>query len=248
MAKQETKPTNEDELIASSGAELTHPYVPTDTRVTASRPVGKSRFPLRTPLRRITRMRWWPYLALIGPGIIAGSAGNDAGGIATYASTGATYGYQPAVGHAGGYLLFLSGSRNVRSYGSCYRQRAHGPYTREIRRQLVNVRLARCIHSKHRRHDIGVCGYSSRRSDTRRANLGGRTGIGFPGLVADNPGILQARGKDFCGPGPGIHYLYSLRVPGETQLGRCWAVLFPPHFQLSNQAICRRWWRSSAQR
>src|ERR1041384_8765384 len=34
------------------------------------------------------------YLAIIGPGMIAASAGNDAGGIATYASAGAAFGYQ----------------------------------------------------------------------------------------------------------------------------------------------------------
>ena len=33
------------------------------------------------------------YLSVLGPGIIAGNAGNDAGGIATYASVGADYGY-----------------------------------------------------------------------------------------------------------------------------------------------------------
>jgi len=37
--------------------------------------------------------RWWPYLAAVGPGLLAASAGNDAGGIATYASAGAQYGY-----------------------------------------------------------------------------------------------------------------------------------------------------------
>src|SRR5919206_1161179 len=34
------------------------------------------------------------YLAVIGPGMIAANAGNDAGGIATYSSSGAAYGYQ----------------------------------------------------------------------------------------------------------------------------------------------------------
>ena len=33
------------------------------------------------------------YLSVLGPGIIAGNAGNDAGGIATYASVGADYSY-----------------------------------------------------------------------------------------------------------------------------------------------------------
>lgn len=34
------------------------------------------------------------YLAILGPGMIAANAGNDAGGIATYASVGANYGYK----------------------------------------------------------------------------------------------------------------------------------------------------------
>jgi len=37
--------------------------------------------------------RAWPYLLALGPGLLAASAGNDAGGIATYSSAGATYGY-----------------------------------------------------------------------------------------------------------------------------------------------------------
>lgn len=39
------------------------------------------------------RRRIWPYLLALGPGLLAASAGNDAGGIATYASAGASYGY-----------------------------------------------------------------------------------------------------------------------------------------------------------
>jgi Mn2+/Fe2+ NRAMP family transporter len=35
-----------------------------------------------------------PYLAILGPGLVAANAGNDAGGIATYAQAGATYGYE----------------------------------------------------------------------------------------------------------------------------------------------------------
>ena len=43
--------------------------------------------------KRIRRRRLWPYLMALGPGLLAASAGNDAGGIATYASAGASYGY-----------------------------------------------------------------------------------------------------------------------------------------------------------
>jgi NRAMP (natural resistance-associated macrophage protein)-like metal ion transporter len=38
--------------------------------------------------------RFIAYLAIIGPGMVAACAGNDAGGIATYASAGASYGYR----------------------------------------------------------------------------------------------------------------------------------------------------------
>ncbi len=40
-----------------------------------------------------TKWRLVPLLAALGPGIIAASAGNDAGGIATYSAAGASYGY-----------------------------------------------------------------------------------------------------------------------------------------------------------
>jgi NRAMP (natural resistance-associated macrophage protein)-like metal ion transporter len=43
--------------------------------------------------RAAPRFRWLTILALLGPGLISANAGNDAGGIATYASVGAQYGY-----------------------------------------------------------------------------------------------------------------------------------------------------------
>jgi len=50
--------------------------------------------PLQTAIRRFhiprTPLLW---LAIFGPGLIAANAGNDAGGIATYAQAGASYGY-----------------------------------------------------------------------------------------------------------------------------------------------------------
>ncbi|MGH2999655.1 MAG: Nramp family divalent metal transporter [Gaiellaceae bacterium] len=44
-------------------------------------------------MRRLGRRRLVVMLAVVGPGLIAANAGNDAGGIATYASVGAKYGY-----------------------------------------------------------------------------------------------------------------------------------------------------------
>ncbi len=47
-------------------------------------------------LRRLRKSRWarpLAFLGFLGPGLIATTAGNDAGGIVTYASAGAQYGY-----------------------------------------------------------------------------------------------------------------------------------------------------------
>jgi len=43
--------------------------------------------------RRLSSYRFYAYLAILGPGIIAANAGNDASGIATYSSVGAGFGY-----------------------------------------------------------------------------------------------------------------------------------------------------------
>ncbi len=50
--------------------------------------------PVLPPGRRSMRRRILTTLAFLGPGVIAANAGNDAGGIATYASAGAQYGYR----------------------------------------------------------------------------------------------------------------------------------------------------------
>lgn len=54
----------------------------------------RSTLRVRLRLPRLGRRGWLPYVLALGPGILAASAGNDAGGIATYASAGASYGYQ----------------------------------------------------------------------------------------------------------------------------------------------------------
>lgn len=50
------------------------------------------RYPSRLS-RRLSDKRFFAYLAILGPGLIAANAGNDASGIATYATAGAAYGY-----------------------------------------------------------------------------------------------------------------------------------------------------------
>src|SRR5215204_1737841 len=43
--------------------------------------------------RSLSEYRFYTYLAILGPGIIAANAGNDASGIASYSAVGARYGY-----------------------------------------------------------------------------------------------------------------------------------------------------------
>jgi Mn2+/Fe2+ NRAMP family transporter len=59
-------------------------------RITRSLARGRPRLPARL---RSRRSRLLLVLSLLGPGLIAANAGNDAGGIATYSSVGAKYGY-----------------------------------------------------------------------------------------------------------------------------------------------------------
>src|SRR5579871_6384520 len=64
--------------------------VPPVMRRVRSATRGRPRLPARLNPRRA---RIFAMLGLLGPGLIAANAGNDAGGIATYSSIGAKYGY-----------------------------------------------------------------------------------------------------------------------------------------------------------
>ncbi|HEY7892577.1 MAG TPA: Nramp family divalent metal transporter [Solirubrobacteraceae bacterium] len=65
--------------------------VPSVIRRMRAATFGRPRVPGRL---RPRRARLFAVLGLLGPGLIAANAGNDAGGIATYSSVGAKYGYQ----------------------------------------------------------------------------------------------------------------------------------------------------------
>lgn len=76
--------------------ERTHLYTPSADVLQSTQAAtlpGWLRLRPLSPARRLTRTRFWPYVALLGPGVVAAAAGDDAGGIATYASAGASYGY-----------------------------------------------------------------------------------------------------------------------------------------------------------
>src|SRR5947199_9194129 len=64
--------------------------VPPVMRRFRSATLGRQRLPARLSPRRA---RIFAFVGLLGPGLIAANAGNDAGGVATYASAGAKYGY-----------------------------------------------------------------------------------------------------------------------------------------------------------
>src|SRR5579871_4837780 len=64
--------------------------VPPVMRRVRSAARGRPRLPARVDPRRA---RIFALLGLLGPGLIAANAGNDAGGVATYSEAGAKYGY-----------------------------------------------------------------------------------------------------------------------------------------------------------
>jgi len=64
----------------------------TDADAAGQRLLRRSAQRMRRRIER--RPRLFVYLAIFGPGVITASAGNDAGGIATFASVGADHGYQ----------------------------------------------------------------------------------------------------------------------------------------------------------
>src|SRR5947207_10000851 len=64
--------------------------VPAVMRRVRSARLGRPLLPARL---RSRRARIFVFLGLLGPGLIAANAGNDAGGVATYSAAGAKYGY-----------------------------------------------------------------------------------------------------------------------------------------------------------
>src|SRR6185312_16159042 len=65
--------------------------VPAALRRAGSAVRGRPRLPARLTARR---SRLLALLGLLGPGLIAATAGDDAGGIATYSQVGAKFGYE----------------------------------------------------------------------------------------------------------------------------------------------------------
>jgi Mn2+/Fe2+ NRAMP family transporter len=66
-----------------------------DVRNVGRRILRRSAEGVSTMRRSVARRRnLFAYFAIIGPGVITAAAGNDAGGIATFASVGADYGYK----------------------------------------------------------------------------------------------------------------------------------------------------------
>src|SRR5258708_10536256 len=74
-----------------------HPAAQLRTALSAAMPAAAERLrrirPRRPNRPRVSRGKWLVFLSLLGPGIVTASAGNDAGGVATYANAGAQYGY-----------------------------------------------------------------------------------------------------------------------------------------------------------
>lgn len=95
MAKEAAQPDDaaeRDTVPLSAQVAPKRRYTPSPDLLTVG-PARVLKMPQTILLKRLRRFRFFPYIAILGPGVVSAAAGNDAGGIFTYASNGATYGY-----------------------------------------------------------------------------------------------------------------------------------------------------------
>ena len=96
----------------------------------------------RPRLPRRTRRPWLRYLLLIGPGIITACAGNDAGGIATYATARGELRLRPDLGDGHPHPDARRRAGDVRPDGRGHRQGADRPHPRGVLAPLDGIRHA----------------------------------------------------------------------------------------------------------
>jgi NRAMP (natural resistance-associated macrophage protein)-like metal ion transporter len=86
-------------FMATAGADVNAPRTPQTHRITGRLAVGVRRVTHSRPLDRLRGLRnfrrWRPLaiFGFLGPGLITANAGNDAGGIATFSTVGAQFGF-----------------------------------------------------------------------------------------------------------------------------------------------------------
>ena len=167
------------------------------------------------------RKRLLAYLAILGPGMITANAGNDAGGIATFASVGAEHGYR---------LLWLLIPLTI-SLGivqeMCARMGAvTGKGLADLIRERFGVRwtafvMLALLIANGGRHGFRVCRHRGRyrvvwrdppdlRSDRRDCHL-----------VARRQGLVQTSRTSLSADVAGLSGLHRFGLSGASGLGRC---------------------------
>ena len=160
------------------------------------------------------------YLACPRPGLLAASAGNDAGGIATYASAGASYGYgllwaMVLVTLCVGVVQEMSarmGAVTGKGFSDLVRENFSLRTTALILLTLL-VANAGIIVSEF----IGIAAAAELFGVSRY--------IAVPiaavlRLAAGDPRLLRPGGEDLPCPHPGLPGLHRRRLPGQAGLGR----------------------------
>ena len=191
---------------------------------------------LRRRGRRLKSAGWLrkllAYLAILGPGMIAASAGNDAGGIATFAAVGAEQGYRllwiliPITIRPG----LVSG--NVRAHGRGHGQRTCRSDSRTLWRALDRLHHAGTPDRKCRRDRVGVCRYCGGHGVVWRAALSVRSAFRSWHLVARRQEFISTCGTSLSADVAGLPWLHRLGVSCETRLERCCSRVSKPSFSL----------------
>ncbi len=196
---------------------------------------GASRFRHGLFPRLSPRNRLLAYLAILGPGMIAANAGNDASGIATYSTVGAKYGYNLLWV----FLPMLVSLLLVQEM--CVRMGVvTGKGLADLIREQFGVRQTVFVMMALLVANIGVI-ISEFVGIAQAAELFGVSRyLAVPAgrgcyLVAGGPGHAKTGRAGFPGNVAGISQLYCFRFFGKTRLGRS----FRGNVQASHQFFRR---------
>ena len=167
------------------------------------------------------RDRLFVALAVLGPGLIAANAGNDAGGIATYSSVGARYGYDLLW-----MMVVITVSLDRRpgdggAHGCGHRQGPRRSDSRGVRDPLGAASRPPACSSRTSASASRSSSASALRSGSRASR---RTCLGADrrrrGVAAARPRHLQVGGADLRGHDDPVLRLPDRRDPRASELGR----------------------------
>ena len=113
----------------------------------------------------------WLVLAALGPGVVTAMAGNDAGGISTYSTVGAKFGYATLWVIPIMCVLLIVVQMTARTHGRGHRQGLRRAHPRALRHPAHGARHAGAAHRQRGHHVLRVRRHRKRHGDVRRVEV-----------------------------------------------------------------------------